>query len=214
MSEATKNIWRGVALLAVCIAIAGWVGWLSAKNLLFDSAVAAWVQAVGSVVAILAATAVASRQGREAESREARTLALAARGDRQRRIDLLQGALGVANVAQGRMKFLREIANDTEKRENLRPVDNWIALLTNADASLETFPLASLGDAQVIQALSEMRTQLHFSRSAMRNLGAHEKPDEALWGAIVVGLDQSTTAGNQWVQVIQRAIDALGKTEG
>lgn len=72
--EATWGEWAargiGIACVVVCL-LAFFPGWEYVGKLFADKDAPAWVQAVGSILAILVAVAVAYWQGREARRREA-----------------------------------------------------------------------------------------------------------------------------------------------
>lgn len=207
MTEEAKNVLRGLALLLVSVSIAAWVGWLFAKDLLFDVGVAAWVQAIGSILAIVAATAIAARQGREAEARDVQARAFAAQQEQRARVERLQGAIGVASVAIRRIQFLRELARDATRQQLLLSGDTWAKLLDYVEVALGSFPLASVGDARVINALHDIQTQVFFTRSALKNLVETNPRTAETWTSTITALDQSAQYSQTAIETIQAAVD-------
>lgn len=176
--EDIKNTVRGIIALILVAATAALAGWLYAQGKLFDSATAAWVQGIGTILAVLAATHIASRQGREAEERDER--ARTAESEREKRLQQARrrAALGLAHIARNKIQLLFTLISDPSQRHLLIKPQAFINTLNQSESTLTAFPIWEVDDVETIEAFSNLFTNIHFARDSIQKLGIYGNIDE------------------------------------
>jgi hypothetical protein len=160
-------------------------GWLYAKGKLFDQGTAAWVQGIGTILAVWAAGQIASRQGREAEARDER--ARVAELDREKRSQQARrrAALGLAHIARTRIQIIFTLISNPNQRHLLITPTAFISALDQSEANLAAFPIWDVDDVESIEAFSNIFVNIYFARSAVQKLTPYENmaavsPEEIL----------------------------------
>jgi hypothetical protein len=124
---------------------------------LFGQVSAAWVQAIGSIAAIVAATFIASRQSREAMDREERALAATERRDQE---ILKARRSGVVGLGDSIMQLTSNAVTRLHAggSEQLRGLPGTpFTLLRSVQENLAAFPIETLESSEGAAALMKVR---------------------------------------------------------
>lgn len=146
-------------LFAAC-ATAGFLSGVFAAHLPGDSSAwASWIQAVGSIVAILGAYYVGERQGRTALASVERGHTLAERAKRR-------AILAIGEAAFERAKKIENVLKGEKPRENMFLVyDKSIA--RSISGALSAIQLQDVGSREGVLAILDIRDQFVFLEQSM-----------------------------------------------
>jgi hypothetical protein len=166
------------------------------------SAVAAWVEAIGAIAAVVGSGWVAARDSRAARGREERAEAAAVRKEAHGLLATRTAALNLAILATTQIHDLHILLADDAWRGRVTRVSASRGLLVT-ERMLTAFPIQSLTDAKAMVEFSRFPASLAAAAEIYTNLEtAVRAAAEADRGAIFTASDQQmarldATAGRQ-----------------
>ena len=173
-----------------------------------SSQIAAWVEAVGAIAAVIGAGWVATRDSRAMRLREERSEAAALRKEERTVLATKTAALNLAILASTQITDLHVQLNNEAWRGRVTRVSASRALLTT-ERMLTAFPLQSLGNAPAMVEFSRFPASLAIASEVYANLEkAVRAADEADRGEI---FDQYNLQMERLDESTKRQLDALRK---
>ncbi len=137
-----------------------------------DPVAAAWVQALGSIAAVLAALFIATGQQRRDAARK-----------HERQITLLTGAKIAASAAAAAIAMPHEVLKDAQFGPNAISREADLSSFSGAQALLQKFPIFELDDQDVILAMTRLSVMIGGSEVRMAYLidllRSGEEPDDS-----------------------------------
>ncbi len=147
---------------------------------------AAWVEAVGTICAVIGAAWVAASESRASRGREDRAREEARLKDERSILATKTAALNLAILATTQIHELHISLRDEAWRGRIRRVSASLTLLAT-ERMLTAFPIQSLADAQAMVEFSRFPSALATAAEVYANLEtAVRAADEAARGAIFV----------------------------
>jgi len=132
---------------------------------------AAWVQAVGTIAAVVGSGWVAARDSRRARRREEQARLEAERREARSVVATKTAALNLAILAATQIHELHVLLRDDVRRGRIARVSPSRTLITN-EHLLTAFPIQSLGDAEAIVAFAYFPGALAMAAEVYANLEA------------------------------------------
>ena len=132
-------------------------------------AIAAWVEAIGAIAAVIGSGWVAASAARAARHREERADAAALRKEEQSLLATRTAALNLAVLAATQIRDLHVLLVDEAWRGRVTRVSASRALLAT-ERMLTSFPIQSLGDARAMVAFSRFPASLATAAEIYVNL--------------------------------------------
>ena len=149
-----------------------------------SSQIAAWVEAIGAIAAVIGAGWVAARESRATRQREERSEAAALRKEERTALATRNAALNLAILASTQITDLHVQLKDEAWRGRVTRVSASRALLTT-ERMLTAFPLQSLGNAPAMVEFSRFPASLAIAAEVYANLETEVRAaDEADRSAI------------------------------
>ena len=174
-----------------------------------SSQIAAWVEAVGAIAAVIGAGWVAARDSRATRRREERLEAAALRKEERTALATRTAALNLAILASTQITDLHIQLKNEAWRGRVTRVSASRALLTT-ERMLTAFPLQSLGNAPAMVEFSRFPASLAIAAEVYANLEtAVRAADEPARGAI---FDQYYTQMERLDETTKRELVALRKS--
>jgi len=134
-----------------------------------SSDAAAWVQAIGTIAAVVGAAWVAAREGRQARRLEARDRQEALGRERHALVSARTAALNLAILAVRQIHELHLLLRDETRRVRVARVSPSRTLLTN-EHMLTAFPIQTLNDAEAMVAFAYFPGALATAAEIYANL--------------------------------------------
>lgn len=174
-----------------------------------SSQIAAWVEAIGAIAAVIGAGWVAASDSRATRRREERSEAAALRKEERTALATRTAALNLAILASTQITDLHVQLKNEAWRGRVTRVSASRALLTT-ERMLTAFPLQSLGNAPAMVEFSRFPASLAIASEVYANLEkAVRAADEADRGAI---FDQYNMQMERLDESTKRQLDALRKS--
>ena len=174
-----------------------------------SSQIAAWVEAIGAIAAVIGAGWVAASEFRATRRREERSEAAALRKEERAALATRNAALNLAILASTQITDLHVQLKDKAWRGRVTRVSASRALLTT-ERMLTAFPLQSLGNAPAMVEFSRFPASLAIAAEIYANLEtAVRAADEADRGAI---FDQYNMQMERLDASTKRQLGALRKS--
>jgi hypothetical protein len=174
-----------------------------------SSQIAAWVEAIGAIAAVIGAGWVAASDSRATRRREERLEASALRKEERTALVTRTAALNLAILASTQITDLHVQLKNEAWRGRVTRVSASRALLTT-ERMLTAFPLQSLGNAPAMVEFSRFPASLAIASEIYANLEkAVRAADEADRGAI---FDQYNMQMERLDESTKRQLDALRKS--
>ena len=175
------------------------------------SEVAAWVEAIGAIIAVVGAGRVAARDSLAARAREERADAALARKEEREFLATRTAALNLAILARTQIHDLHVLLADDAWRGRVTRVSASRALLAT-ERMLTTFPIQSLAGATAMVEFSRFPGALVTAAEIYANLEtAVRAAPEAERGAIFTASDQQMARLDK---ATSRQLGALAKALG
>ena len=154
------------------------------------SQMAAWVEAIGAIAAVIGSGWVAARESRAARRREERAEAAAIRKEERVELATRTAALNLAILASTQIHDLHVLLQDEAWRGRVARVSASRALMTT-EHMLTAFPIQSLSDAPAMVEFSRFPASLATAVEVYGNLEtAVRAASEAERGAIFDAFSQ------------------------
>jgi hypothetical protein len=132
---------------------------------------AAWVQAIGTIAAVVGSGWVAARESRWARQREEQARLEAVQREAHSLFATKTAALNLAILAATQIHELHVLLRDEVRRGRIARVSPSRALITN-EHLLTAFPIQSLGDAEAMVAFAYFPGALAMAAEVYANLEA------------------------------------------
>lgn len=158
------------------------MGWKGYDLESASSQAAAWVEAIGTIVALLGAAWVAAGESRATRQREERGRLEGLQREARQVLATKTAALNLAILAATQIHDLHVRLRDEAWQGRVARVSASRALLAT-ERMLTTFPIQSLGDAPAMVAFSEFPTSLATAAEVYANLEAACAPQAHLCAA-------------------------------
>jgi len=136
-----------------------------------SSQIAAWVEAIGAIAAVIGSGWVAARNARSTRLREQRAEATALRKEERATLATKTAALNLAILASTQIHDLHVLLKDEAWRGRVTRVSASRALLAT-EHMLTAFPIQSLGDAMAMVDFSRFPGSLATAAEIYSNLEA------------------------------------------
>jgi hypothetical protein len=174
------------------------------------SAIAAWVEAVGAIAAVVGSGWVAARESRATRKREERAEAEAAGKDQRTALATRTAALNLAILASTQIHDLNVLLKDEAWRGRVTRVSPSHVLL-GTERMLTAFPIQSLADAPAMVEFSRFPASLATAAEIYANLesavrAAAEADRGAIFAMYQKQMQRVDLSANHQLTALRRAL--------